>query len=137
MSWQPSKIQMGSDRGRGAVSSKTVSQSISLPCSGPGDGHGLSNKSHPNDSSLNCPPQVKEACDHRSAELSQCRASLAQTGQRERRSSCLVQELTAMVKEQKRRISELSQAKKEAVQELKVPSVTRPSRSLFDVALNN
>ena len=42
-----------------------------------------------------------------------------------------------MVKEQKRRISELSQAKKEAVQELKVPSVTRPSRSLFDVALNN
>ena len=66
---------------------------------------------------------MKEACDHLSAELSQSRASLAQTGQRERRSSTLVQELTAMVKEQKRRISELSHDKKEAVQELKVPFI--------------
>ncbi|XP_059914505.1 leucine-rich repeat and coiled-coil domain-containing protein 1 [Gadus macrocephalus] len=63
--------------------------------------------------------EVKEACDHLSAELSQRRASLAQSQQRERRSSALVQELTAMVKEQKRRISELSRAKREAVQELK------------------
>ena len=71
------------------------------------------------------PPQVKEACDHLSAELSQRRASLAQSQQRERRSSALVQELTAMVKEQKRRISELSRAKREAVQELKVPFINQ------------
>ncbi|CAL8279493.1 unnamed protein product [Lota lota] len=63
--------------------------------------------------------EVKEACDHLSAELSQSKALLSQTQQRERRSSSLVQELTAMVKEQKRRISELTHAKKEAVHELK------------------
>ncbi|KAG7267202.1 hypothetical protein CRUP_003201, partial [Coryphaenoides rupestris] len=53
------------------------------------------------------------------ARFSETKASLAQTQQRERRSSSLVQELTAMVKEQKRRISELADAKKEAVHELK------------------
>ncbi|CAL8344197.1 unnamed protein product [Merluccius merluccius] len=63
--------------------------------------------------------EVSQVCDHLSAELSESKASLAQTQQRERRSSSLVKELTAMVKEQKRRISELTSAKKEAVNELK------------------
>ncbi|KAJ3595173.1 hypothetical protein NHX12_004477, partial [Muraenolepis orangiensis] len=63
--------------------------------------------------------EVKGACDHLSAELSESKASLAGTRQKESRSSSLVQELTAMVKEQKRRISELTNAKKEAVHQLK------------------
>lgn len=63
--------------------------------------------------------EIKEACDHMTAELMELRSTLAQSQQRERKSSSLVQDLTAMVKEQKSRISELIKAKKDAVTELK------------------
>lgn len=59
-------------------------------------------------------------CDHLSAELSELKAALAQSQQREKKSGSLVQELTAMVKEQKNHISELIKAKKDAVTDLKV-----------------
>lgn len=48
------------------------------------------------------------------------RATLAQSQQREKKSGSLVQELTAMVKEQKNRITELIKAKRDAVTDLKV-----------------
>lgn len=64
--------------------------------------------------------QLKEACDRMTAELMELKANLAQSQQREKKSGSLVQELTAMVKEQKNRISELIKAKKEAVTDLKV-----------------
>lgn len=54
------------------------------------------------------------------AELQGLKATLAQSQQREKKSGSLVQELTAMVKEQKNRISELIKAKREAVTDLKV-----------------
>ncbi|MED6279749.1 hypothetical protein CHARACLAT_003852 [Characodon lateralis] len=63
--------------------------------------------------------EVKEACDHMTAELMEVKATLAQSQQRERKSGSLVHELTAMVKEQKTRISGLIKAKKDAVAELK------------------
>lgn len=63
--------------------------------------------------------EVKEACDHMSSELVYVRSSLSQCQQRDKRSGSLVQELTAMVKEQKNRISELSRTKREAVTDLK------------------
>uniref|UniRef100_A0A3Q2E546 Leucine-rich repeat and coiled-coil domain-containing protein 1 n=1 Tax=Cyprinodon variegatus TaxID=28743 RepID=A0A3Q2E546_CYPVA len=63
--------------------------------------------------------EVKEACDHMTAELTELKATLSQAQQRERKSGSLVQQLTAMVKEQKNRISELIKAKKDAVVELK------------------
>ncbi|XP_007563899.1 leucine-rich repeat and coiled-coil domain-containing protein 1 isoform X2 [Poecilia latipinna] len=63
--------------------------------------------------------EVKEACDHMTAELMELKTSLAQSQQKEKKSGALVQELTAMVKEQKTRISELIKAKKDAVAELK------------------
>ncbi|KAM4557186.1 leucine-rich repeat and coiled-coil domain-containing protein 1 isoform 1-T1 [Fundulus diaphanus] len=63
--------------------------------------------------------EVKDACDHMTAELMELKATLAQSQQRERKSGPLVQELTAMVKEQKTRISGLIKAKKDAVTELK------------------
>nr|XP_020447014.1 leucine-rich repeat and coiled-coil domain-containing protein 1 [Monopterus albus]XP_020447015.1 leucine-rich repeat and coiled-coil domain-containing protein 1 [Monopterus albus] len=63
--------------------------------------------------------EVKEACDHMTAELMELKATLAQSQQREKKSGSLVQELTAMVKEQKNRISELIKAKREAVTDLK------------------
>ncbi|KAM4728315.1 leucine-rich repeat and coiled-coil domain-containing protein 1 [Anableps anableps] len=63
--------------------------------------------------------EVKEACDHMTAELMELKTALAQSQQRESKSGALVQELTAMVKEQKTRISELIKAKKDAVAELK------------------
>ncbi|XP_043990594.1 leucine-rich repeat and coiled-coil domain-containing protein 1 [Gambusia affinis] len=63
--------------------------------------------------------EVKEACDHMTAELMEFKTSLAQSQQKEKKSGALVQELTAMVKEQKNRISELIKAKKDAVAELK------------------
>lgn len=63
---------------------------------------------------------MKEACDHMTAELLELKATLAQSQQREKKSGSLVQELTAMVKEQKSRISELIKAKKDAVTDLKV-----------------
>ncbi|XP_028988510.1 leucine-rich repeat and coiled-coil domain-containing protein 1 [Betta splendens] len=63
--------------------------------------------------------ELKEACDQMTAEMMELKASLAQSQQREKKSGSLVQELTAMVKEQKTRISELIKAKKEAVTDLK------------------
>ncbi|XP_008284978.1 leucine-rich repeat and coiled-coil domain-containing protein 1 [Stegastes partitus] len=63
--------------------------------------------------------EVKEACDQMTAELMELKAALAQSQQREKKSGSLVQELTAMVKEQKNRISELIKAKRDAVADLK------------------
>eukprot|EP00063_Salmo_salar_P020395 XP_013995230.1 PREDICTED: leucine-rich repeat and coiled-coil domain-containing protein 1 isoform X1 [Salmo salar] len=63
--------------------------------------------------------EVEQGCARLSAELSEVKAALAQTQQRERQAGGLVQELTAMVKEQKSRITELSKAKRDAVTELK------------------
>lgn len=57
------------------------------------------------------------------AELMELKATLAQSQERERKSGSLVQELTAMVKEQKSRISELIKAKRDAVTDLKVWSI--------------
>lgn len=54
------------------------------------------------------------------AELLGLKASLDQTQQREKKSGSLVQELTAMVKEQKSRITDLIKAKRDAVTDLKV-----------------
>lgn len=64
--------------------------------------------------------QVKEAFDQKTTELLQLRATLTQSQQGEQKSGSLVQELTAMVKEQKNRIAELIKAKRDAVNELKV-----------------
>lgn len=55
-----------------------------------------------------------------SAELLEVKSSLSQSQQKEKQSASLVQELTAMVKEQKTRITELLKAKKEAATEFKV-----------------
>nr|XP_046265240.1 leucine-rich repeat and coiled-coil domain-containing protein 1 [Scatophagus argus] len=63
--------------------------------------------------------EVKDACDQMNAELLDLKATLAQSQQREKKSGSLVQELTAMVKEQKNRISELIKAKRDAVTDLK------------------
>uniref|UniRef100_A0A8C6LBF5 Leucine-rich repeat and coiled-coil domain-containing protein 1 n=1 Tax=Nothobranchius furzeri TaxID=105023 RepID=A0A8C6LBF5_NOTFU len=63
--------------------------------------------------------EMKEACDHMTAELMELKAALAESQQREKKSASLVPELTAMVKEQKTRISELIKAKKDAVTDLK------------------
>ena len=69
--------------------------------------------------------KVKEACDHMTAELMALKAALAQSQQREKKSGSLVQELTAMVKEQKSRISELIKAKRDAVNDLKVKNCAK------------
>ncbi|KAI1901345.1 hypothetical protein AGOR_G00033380 [Albula goreensis] len=63
--------------------------------------------------------EVREGFDRVSAELAELKAALAKAQQKERQSGALVQDLTAMVKEQKSRIAELIKAKKEAVTELK------------------
>uniref|UniRef100_A0A674AQ59 Leucine-rich repeat and coiled-coil domain-containing protein 1 n=1 Tax=Salmo trutta TaxID=8032 RepID=A0A674AQ59_SALTR len=63
--------------------------------------------------------EVEQGCARLSAELSEVKAALSQTQQRERQAGGLVQELTAMVKEQKSRITELSKAKRDTVTELK------------------
>ncbi|XP_058504235.1 leucine-rich repeat and coiled-coil domain-containing protein 1 isoform X1 [Solea solea] len=63
--------------------------------------------------------EVKEAFDQMTAELMQLKVTLAQSQQREKKSGSLVQELTAMVKEQKNRIAELIKAKRDAVTDLK------------------
>ncbi|KAK1879516.1 Leucine-rich repeat and coiled-coil domain containing protein 1 [Dissostichus eleginoides] len=63
--------------------------------------------------------EVKDACDQMTAELLGIKATLAQSQQREKKSASLVQELTAMVKEQKNRITDLIKAKREAVTALK------------------
>lgn len=66
------------------------------------------------------------------AELLELKAALGQSQQREKKSGSLVQELTAMVKEQKNRISELIKAKKDAVTELKVHHQIKTVRCLSD-----
>ncbi|KAM9789409.1 leucine-rich repeat and coiled-coil domain-containing protein 1 [Neosynchiropus ocellatus] len=63
--------------------------------------------------------EVKEVCDRMGTEVLGLRASLSQSQQREKRSASLVQELSAMVKEQKTRISELIKTKRDAVADLK------------------
>ncbi|XP_053739191.1 leucine-rich repeat and coiled-coil domain-containing protein 1 isoform X2 [Synchiropus splendidus] len=63
--------------------------------------------------------EVKEVCDQMRTEVLSLRASLSQAQQREKKSASLVQELSAMVREQKSRISELIKAKRDAVAELK------------------
>ncbi|KAM7379559.1 hypothetical protein PAMP_005105 [Pampus punctatissimus] len=63
--------------------------------------------------------EVKEAHDQITSELLELKATLSQSQQREKKSGSLVHELTAMVKEQKNRISELIKAKRDAVTELK------------------
>lgn len=56
------------------------------------------------------------------AELAQVKIALTASQQREKQSGSLVQELTAMVKEQKSRIADLIKSKRDAVTELKVRS---------------
>nr|XP_015210449.1 PREDICTED: leucine-rich repeat and coiled-coil domain-containing protein 1 isoform X2 [Lepisosteus oculatus] len=63
--------------------------------------------------------EVKEGFDHVSAELLEHKRALAKFQQKEKRSAVLVQDLTAMVKEQKARIAELVKSKQESVSELK------------------
>lgn len=55
-----------------------------------------------------------------SAELAQVKIALTTSQQREKQSGSLVQELTAMVKEQKSRIADLIKSKRDAVTDLKV-----------------
>lgn len=55
-----------------------------------------------------------------SAELLEVKSSLSQSQQKAKQSASLVQELTAMVKEQKTRITEILKAKKETAIEFKV-----------------
>lgn len=75
--------------------------------------------------------QLKGACDQMTAELMELKANLVQSQQREKKSGSLVLELTAMVKEQKTRISELIKAKKEAVADLKVRTVPKGDQRDF------
>ncbi|KAM9790530.1 leucine-rich repeat and coiled-coil domain-containing protein 1 isoform 3-T3 [Syngnathus typhle] len=63
--------------------------------------------------------EVKKACDQMAAELPELRATLAQSQQAEKKSASLVQELIVLAKEQKIRISELANAKRDAVTEFK------------------
>ncbi|XP_060730038.1 leucine-rich repeat and coiled-coil domain-containing protein 1 isoform X2 [Tachysurus vachellii] len=63
--------------------------------------------------------EVKEGFEQVSAELAEVKIALTSSQQREKQSSSLVQELTAMVKEQKTRIAELIKAKRDAVTDLK------------------
>ncbi|XP_072426412.1 leucine-rich repeat and coiled-coil domain-containing protein 1 [Chiloscyllium punctatum] len=63
--------------------------------------------------------EVKCGFDHVTAELAKTEQVLAQTQQKEKQAGTLVQELTAMVKEQKAKIAELAKAKQETVSELK------------------
>ncbi|TNN55443.1 Leucine-rich repeat and coiled-coil domain-containing protein 1 [Liparis tanakae] len=75
--------------------------------------------------------EVKEVCDQMAAELCGLKASLAQTQQREKRSGSLVQELTAMVKEQKSRITDLIKAKRDAVTDLKLELLKKDKARLL------
>lgn len=63
---------------------------------------------------------MKEGFEQVSAELAKVKIALTTSQQREKRSSALVQELTAMVKEQKTRIADVIKSKRDAVSELKV-----------------
>ncbi|MCJ8731799.1 hypothetical protein PDJAM_G00203620 [Pangasius djambal] len=63
--------------------------------------------------------EVKEGFEQVSAELAEVKRALTASQQREKQSRSLVQELTAMVKEQKTRIADLIKSKRDAVTELK------------------
>ncbi|KAF5904080.1 leucine-rich repeat and coiled-coil domain-containing protein 1 isoform X1, partial [Clarias magur] len=63
--------------------------------------------------------EVKDGFEHVSAELAEVKTALTASQQREKQSGSLVQELTAMVKEQKNRIADLITSKREAVTQLK------------------
>lgn len=65
---------------------------------------------------------MKEGFEQVSAELAEVKIALSASQQRGKQSDSLVQELTAMVKEQKTRIADLIKAKRDAVTELKVRS---------------
>ncbi|KAK9979303.1 hypothetical protein ABG768_012739 [Culter alburnus] len=80
--------------------------------------------------------EVKEGFDQVSAELLEVKSSLSQSQQKEKQSASLVQELTAMVKEQKTRITELLKAKKEAATEFKAHVQSLESRLEDDKRLN-
>ncbi|XP_051555868.1 leucine-rich repeat and coiled-coil domain-containing protein 1 isoform X2 [Myxocyprinus asiaticus] len=80
--------------------------------------------------------EVKEGFDQVSAELLEVKSSLSQSQQKEKQSASLVQELTAMVKEQKTRIAELLKAKREASTEFKSRVQSLESRLEEDKCLN-
>ncbi|KAK2900884.1 hypothetical protein Q8A67_008999 [Cirrhinus molitorella] len=80
--------------------------------------------------------EVKEGFDQVSAELLEVKSSLSQSQQKEKHSASLVQELTAMVKEQKIRIAELLKAKREAAAEFKTRVQSLESRLEDDKRLN-
>ncbi|XP_061879783.1 leucine-rich repeat and coiled-coil domain-containing protein 1 isoform X2 [Entelurus aequoreus] len=63
--------------------------------------------------------EVKKACDKMTAQLSELRMTLADSQLTEKKSASMVQDLTAIVKEQKRRISDLIKEKREAATERK------------------
>ncbi|XP_058608321.1 leucine-rich repeat and coiled-coil domain-containing protein 1 [Onychostoma macrolepis] len=80
--------------------------------------------------------EVKEGFDQVSAELLDMKSSLNQSQQKEKQSASLVQEFTAMVKEQKIRIAELLKAKREAAAEFKTRVQSLESRLEDDKRLN-
>lgn len=67
--------------------------------------------------------ELKRTYDSLSGEVEACRQTAITAVQKEQRATSMVAELTAMVKEQKGRISELSRGKQEAIGELKVVGV--------------
>lgn len=72
--------------------------------------------------------QVKEVCDQMTEELVGQKAAFTQLKEKEKKSASLVLQLTAMVKEQKSRISQLNKAKNDAVTTLKVLQVHEVKR---------
>uniref|UniRef100_A0A671L361 Leucine-rich repeat and coiled-coil domain-containing protein 1 n=1 Tax=Sinocyclocheilus anshuiensis TaxID=1608454 RepID=A0A671L361_9TELE len=80
--------------------------------------------------------EVKEGFDQVSAELLDVKSSLSLSQQKEKQSASLVQELTAMVKEQKTRIAELLKAKREAAAEFKTRVHSLESRLEDDKRFN-
>uniref|UniRef100_A0A672PZJ8 Leucine rich repeat and coiled-coil centrosomal protein 1 n=1 Tax=Sinocyclocheilus grahami TaxID=75366 RepID=A0A672PZJ8_SINGR len=80
--------------------------------------------------------EVKEGFDQVSAELLDVKSSLSLSQQKEKQSASLVQELTAMVKEQKTRIAELLKAKREAAAEFKTRVHSLESKLEDDKRLN-
>ncbi|XP_075867858.1 leucine-rich repeat and coiled-coil domain-containing protein 1-like [Nelusetta ayraudi] len=63
--------------------------------------------------------EVKDVCDQMTKELVGHKAAFTQFQEKEKKSSSLVQQLTAMVKEQNSRISQLNKAKNDTVTDLK------------------
>lgn len=80
--------------------------------------------------------EVKEGFEQVSAELAEVKIALTASQQRGKQSDSLVQELTAMVKEQKTRIADLIKAKRDAVTELKARVRTLEAGAEEDRRLN-